>query len=315
MNIDCVDYTVFCYNQPLLVITKKKISVLNLSTCPLQVKRVRDYSTSQLNWVRENYVFQRNKIRKFSAHQILRLRESYKYQQQTLNKVLENLPSLYFENCRSGSCQQSDSMGPLDPDVQIIDMYLKTKIEKLSYLPDPIFDTESKISVYYTPTERSVNSRRNSPVIPEGIHINMIERGPPPRQLAMIRPIQFGPPPSVESPTPPDSPGPSRPQARHGTTKAYLECEKNSEASKPSSEPLLGRGDFRVHRTGKGKRLPSSASSPDLCGDRSGEGECSHERARVLLAVELTKPECQVKHAAGQLVCGECVKLCENTPL
>lgn len=64
------------------------------------MKRVREYSTSQLNWVRENYVFQRNKIRKFSAHQVLRLREGYKYQQQTLNKVLENLPSFYFENCR-----------------------------------------------------------------------------------------------------------------------------------------------------------------------------------------------------------------------
>lgn len=45
-------------------------------------------------------MFQRNKIRKFSAHQVLRIRESYKYQQQTLNKVLENLPSFYFENCR-----------------------------------------------------------------------------------------------------------------------------------------------------------------------------------------------------------------------
>lgn len=64
------------------------------------MKRVREYSTGQLNWVRENYVFQRNKIRKFSAHQVLRLREGYKYQQQTLNKVLENLPSFYFENCR-----------------------------------------------------------------------------------------------------------------------------------------------------------------------------------------------------------------------
>lgn len=285
----------------------------------LQVKRVRDYSTSQLNWVRENYVFQRNKIRKFSAHQVLRLRESYKYQQQTLNKVLENLPSLYFENCRSGSCRRSDSMGPLDPDVEVIDMYLKTKIEKLSYLPDPIFDNESKISVYYTPTERSVNSRRNSPVLPEGIHINMIEKGPPPRLLAMIRPIQSGPPPSIESPTPPDSPGPSRCQpVRHGTTKAYLECEKNVEASKPSSEPLLGRerGDLCDHKIVRGKKyFPASASSPNLCGDRDNNSEFTHERARVLLAVELTKPECQVKHVAGQLACGECVQLCENSPL
>jgi hypothetical protein len=78
----------------------------------LQVKRVRDYSTGQLNWVRENYVFQRNKIRKFSAHQVLRLREGYKYQQQTLNKVLENLPSFYFENCR-GRVDEDDE-GVLD---------------------------------------------------------------------------------------------------------------------------------------------------------------------------------------------------------
>jgi hypothetical protein len=75
------------------------------------VKRVREYSTGQLNWVRENYIFQRNKIRKFSAHQVLRLREGYKYQQQTLNKVLENLPSFYFENCR----------GRVDEDGTVID--------------------------------------------------------------------------------------------------------------------------------------------------------------------------------------------------
>ncbi|XP_061380932.1 leucine-rich repeat and immunoglobulin-like domain-containing nogo receptor-interacting protein 3 isoform X1 [Danaus plexippus] len=145
----------------------------------IDVKRVREYSTCQLNWVRENYVFQRNKIRKFSAHQILRLRESYKYQQQTLNKVLENLPSLYFENCRSGSCGRSDSMA-FDPDVEVIDMYLKTKIEKLARLP-PHFDDESKVSVYYTPTERSLESRRGSlaRAEPEAVHINMIERPPP----------------------------------------------------------------------------------------------------------------------------------------
>lgn len=81
-------------------------------TCrSLQVRRVRDYSTGQLNWVRENYVFQRNKIRKFSAHQALRLREGYKYQQQTLNKVLENLPSFYFENCRGRNEDDEDFEG------------------------------------------------------------------------------------------------------------------------------------------------------------------------------------------------------------
>ncbi|KAI8441168.1 hypothetical protein MSG28_009406 [Choristoneura fumiferana] len=144
-----------------------------------QVKRVREYSTTQLNWVRENYVFQRNKIRKFSAHQVLRIRQSYKYQQQTLTKVLENLPSLYFDNCRSGSCGRSDSTH-LDPDVDHLDAYLKTKIEALARLPPLAADAESKLSVYYTPTDRSLASRRGSPAndLPD-VHINMIERPPP----------------------------------------------------------------------------------------------------------------------------------------
>ncbi|CAG4994256.1 unnamed protein product [Parnassius apollo] len=281
-----------------------------------QVKRVREYSTSQLNWVRENYVFQRNKIRKFSAHQILRLRESYKYQQQTLNKVLENLPSLYFENCRSGSCGHSDSM-PFDPDVEIIDMYLKTKIEKLSHLPSPIPDDESRASVYYTPTERSVNSRRNSPVtIPDDIHINIIERGPP-RLMARIRPIQPVPPPTLESSSPPST-------SKAGLQMGQVKYKRDRTEFKPFSEPLLGRERERC-------QLAISASSPEL---RQVQVECEVElepksdvkreikrdagkgkETRVLLAVELAQPECQIKHAAGQLVCGECAKLCENTPL
>ncbi|XP_039748065.1 immunoglobulin domain and leucine-rich repeat-containing protein 2-like [Pararge aegeria] len=267
-----------------------------------QVKRVREYSTSQLNWVRENYVFQRNKIRKFSAHQILRLRESYKYQQQTLNKVLENLPSLYFENCRNGSCGRSDSM-PFDPDVEVIDMYLKTKIDKLAKLPN--VDDESKISIYYTPTERSLNSRRNSPVtIPDGIHINIIERSGPPKLLAMIKPLQPAPPPTVEIHTPVSgSHSPSRPK------------QKYREEAKPSSEPLLGHREQRQVR--RKLNLAASVSSPELCREMEKDETISEDRekARVLIAVELAQPECQVRHTAGQLVCGECARLCENTPL
>lgn len=141
-----------------------------------QVRKVRDYSTSQLNWVRENYVFQRNKIRKFSAHQVLRLRESYKYQQQTLNKVLENLPNLYFDNCRSGSCGKSDSMvfdtkddGPIR-----MDTYFKAKIDNLANGAS----LEDVNSEYYTPTELSSTSPHGN--VLEGIHINYIEEmGPP----------------------------------------------------------------------------------------------------------------------------------------
>lgn len=139
---------------------------------------MRDYSTTQLNWVRENYVFQRNKIRKFSAHKVVQLRETYKYQQQTLNKVLENLPSLYFENCRAGTCGRAESI-VFDPaDVESIDVYIKTKIEKLTRLDDPPVDdvNQSKLSLYYTPTERSLGSRVLSPAGElAGIHINYIE--------------------------------------------------------------------------------------------------------------------------------------------
>lgn len=142
------------------------------------MKKVRDYSTSQLNWVRENYVFQRNKIRKFSAHQVLRFRESYKYQQQTLNKVLENLPSFYFENCRSGSCGRAESM-VFDPnDINNIDMYIKTKIEKLTKLDDITSEErQSRMSLYYTPTERSISKLSlTDPLV--GVHINYIEKRP-----------------------------------------------------------------------------------------------------------------------------------------
>jgi len=135
-----------------------------------QVKRVREYSTSQLNWVRENYVFQRNRIRKFSAHQVLRFRESYKYQQQTLNKLLENLPSLYLENCRSGSCGRTDSV-VFDPsDVSGMDMYIKKKINHNAINLDETNtseDTQSHLSLYYTPSELS-----ESPHLSPGTFIN-----------------------------------------------------------------------------------------------------------------------------------------------
>lgn len=222
-----------------------------------------------------------------------------------------------------------------DPDVEVIDMYLKTKIEKLSNLPNPIFDEESKLSVYYTPTERSVNSRRNSPTLegyhinmiekppaildgihinmierspalPDGIHINMIEKGPP-RLLAMIRPLPSEPPPSAQSP--PGSPSPTTSKAAAGSRPHKHKGERKArvEEAKPSSEPLLGRDVVTFERGRRRVQLPASASSPEL--------RASGPAARVLLAVELAQPECQLHHAAGQLVCGECAALCRHSPL
>ncbi|KAG5676417.1 hypothetical protein PVAND_006255 [Polypedilum vanderplanki] len=146
-----------------------------------QVKRVREYSTGQLNWVRENYVFQRNKIRKFSAHQVLRLREGYKFQQQTLNKVLENLPSFYFENCRG---RVDDDEGVIDEGFEV---YLKSKIEKLSVIETENLDykspdyhehfstksfDESKASVYFTPNDDGHLSPQPLQLSP--IHVNYV---------------------------------------------------------------------------------------------------------------------------------------------
>lgn len=128
----------------------------------MQVKRVRDYSTNQLNWVRENYVFQRNKIRKFSAHQVLRLRESYKYQQQTLNKVLENLPNLYLDNCRSGT-----QTGAFEADGEA---YRKA-------------DDDDVRSEYYTPVEVASPGPR-APLHQEVHIINYIEPNPGPYVVA-----------------------------------------------------------------------------------------------------------------------------------
>lgn len=145
----------------------------------LQVKKVRDYSTTQLNWVRENYVFQRNKIRKFSAHKVLQLRETYKYQQQTLNKVLENLPSLYFENCRAGTCGHAESL-VFDPqDVENIDWYIKAKIEKLAKINSSSTDlTQSRMSLYYTPSERSGLDKSPDEDPLAGVYINYIQDPP-----------------------------------------------------------------------------------------------------------------------------------------
>lgn len=110
-----------------------------------QVKRVKEYSNGQLSWVRENYVFQRNRIRKFSSHQVLRFRESYKYQQQTLNKLLENLPNLYLENCRNGSCSKSESSEGNQEEANF-EVYIKTKVDDVN---------QDCQSIYYTPSELS----------------------------------------------------------------------------------------------------------------------------------------------------------------
>lgn len=202
-----------------------------------QMKKVRDYSTGQLNWVRENYIFQRNKIRKFSAHKVLQLRETYKYQQQTLNKVLENLPSLYFENCRAGTCGKAESIVFDVNDIESLDMYIKTKIEKLTEIEDPSIN-HSRLSLYYTPTERSVTHSRQGSAgdALAGVHINYIENKPEPYELLKA--------PSTSK----------QAQALEDSLKLLL--KRSSERSGSTKD--LTEADVRI------EQIPQSASSPAI---------------------------------------------------
>ncbi|XP_018027686.1 uncharacterized protein LOC108682935 [Hyalella azteca] len=122
-----------------------------------QANRVRDYSVSQMNKVSENYVFQRQRIRKFSAHQLFKLRETYKYQQKTLNKILENIPDLYLQNCRTGgSCNRGDSM-VFDDEIHGIDAYYR-----LDFLHPLGASTESSEDMYYTPSSTLTKVQRQA---------------------------------------------------------------------------------------------------------------------------------------------------------
>lgn len=79
---------------------------------------------------------------------MLRFRESYKYQQQTLNKILENLPSLYLENCRGSSCSRSESSVFVENrdgvEVQGMDMSALDERESVYYTPSEL--SESPLS-------------------------------------------------------------------------------------------------------------------------------------------------------------------------
>lgn len=149
-----------------------------------QMTRVRDYSTGQLNWVRENYIFQRNRVRKFKAHQMLRIRENYKYQQQALNKMLESLPTL--DNCK-GSCGYSMSTvydehestvhssmpGPARGGPSTTGGVTPGDIQLNAMLVTST-SSESKLSLYFTPTETSLSPVTFSPPL-TSVHRNVSE--------------------------------------------------------------------------------------------------------------------------------------------
>ena len=108
-----------------------------------------------MNKVSENYVFQRQRIRKFSAHQMFKLRETYKYQQKTLNKILENIPDLYLQNCRTGgNCNRTDSM-IFDDEIHGLDAYYR-----LDFFNPIIQSNEGSEDCYYTPSSTLTRAQR-----------------------------------------------------------------------------------------------------------------------------------------------------------
>lgn len=110
-----------------------------------------------MNKVSENYVFQRQRVRKFSAHQLFKLRETYKYQQKTLNKILENIPDLYLQNCRTGGgCNRTDSM-IFDEEIQGIDAYYR-----LEFLGPIGMMNDSSEDMFYTPSSTLTKAQRHA---------------------------------------------------------------------------------------------------------------------------------------------------------
>ncbi|XP_022711045.1 slit homolog 3 protein-like isoform X2 [Varroa jacobsoni] len=126
-----------------------------------QVQRVRDYGNAQMDWLRENYVFQRNRIHKFSKHQLIRLRENYKLQQKHLNKILETLPNL--ESCRKGFYSETDLR-----ELNFTAMLVPPPPPPESVLDFPTFDEFSLPDV-----QTGFESRSGTLLSPEGSLVSM----------------------------------------------------------------------------------------------------------------------------------------------
>ena len=87
----------------------------------------------QLTKLHENYIFQRQRLRKFSAQNYLKIRETGKYTQKTLNRVIENMPTLTeITNCRGGPDWDEDE--DEDP-VEMLMMPCREETQSLYFTP------------------------------------------------------------------------------------------------------------------------------------------------------------------------------------
>jgi len=100
------------------------------------VNRVREYSNMQLAKLHENYIFQRQRLRKFSAQNYLKIRETGKYTQKTLNRVIENMPTLTeMTNCRGGPDWDEEDEEDRDLPVEMLMMQCRGDSQSLYFTP------------------------------------------------------------------------------------------------------------------------------------------------------------------------------------
>ena len=99
------------------------------------VTRARDYSNQQLTKLHENYIFQRQRLRKFSVQNYVKIRETGKYTQKTLNRVIENIPTLTeITNCRQGGPDWDDEDDEDPPQMELM-MMMREENSSLYFTP------------------------------------------------------------------------------------------------------------------------------------------------------------------------------------
>jgi len=144
------------------------------------INRIREYSNGQLTRCHENYIFQRQRLRKFSAQNYLKIRETGKYTQKTLNRVIENMPTLYVDltSCRQGGPPDWDAEDLEDgvPQLEMVDMAGVEESQSLYFTPSgtpmregpvPISDNPSgnPYSPVYSPSPTGKNRKSHKRMV------------------------------------------------------------------------------------------------------------------------------------------------------
>ncbi|CAG0921699.1 unnamed protein product [Notodromas monacha] len=118
----------------------------------MQVKRLREYSAQQMGWVHESYMQGRLRVRRYTGQQMVRLRETYKIQQKTFNKIIENMPDLRPDACRTRIDDDDDlDIDDVEIDLRFLDQIVAEPPEVDGVDMDDDDDDES--SRYYTPPD------------------------------------------------------------------------------------------------------------------------------------------------------------------